>query len=524
MSAFLTLDSIALATPDARTLFRDLTLSVGAESIGLVGRNGSGKSTLLKVIAGTVAPAAGAIVRSGRTGMLDQSWDNRMGVADALGVAPMIASLARIVAGEGDADDLTHADWTLETRIDTALVEVGLPDLSLNRSIGSLSGGERTRIGIARLLIEVPDLILLDEPTNNLDADGRAAISALLAGWRGGAIVASHDRALLEGMDRIVDLSAPTVTIFGGGWSAFAEARAAARTRAETALDRADDALRLVERAKQHQAERKARRDKAGRAFAARGSEPKILLGRKAERAENSASRDGQIAQRLQADAAAQRDAARAEVEIVTPLTIALPPTGLPSEHEVLTLDAATMRVGDRRLGPWSFTIRGAERVAITGSNGAGKTSLMRLAAGLAQPETGSVRRAENGVTLLDQHVALLDPSLSVLDNVYLHNPGIDAQTAHAACARFAFRNRAALRRAGTLSGGERLRAGLACILSGTRPPWLLLLDEPTNHLDLDSIAVLETALAQFDGALLVVSHDAVFLEAIGIERSIVLS
>lgn len=455
MSAFLTLDSITLTTPDARTLFRDLTFSVGAERVGLVGRNGSGKSTLLKVIAGTVAPSAGTIVRNGRIGMLEQSWNEEASVADALGVAPMIAALARIVAGDGDADDLTYADWTLETRVDAALVEVGLPGLSLDRDIGSLSGGERTRVGIARLLIEAPDLILLDEPTNNLDAEGRAAIAALLDRWRGGAIVASHDRALLDGMDRIVDLSSPTTIVFGGGWSAFAEVQAAARARAEATLDRADDALRSAERATQQQAERKARRDKAGRAFAARGSEPKILLGRQAERAENSAGRDGQIAQRLQADAAVRRDAARAEVEIVTPLTIALPPTGLPSEHEVLALDGVKMRVGDRRLGPWSLVIHGPERVAITGPNGAGKTSLMRLAAGLAQPETGSVHRAEGRVALLDQHITLLDPALSILDNVHRHNPGIDAQAAHAACARFAFRNRAALQLAGTLSGGE---------------------------------------------------------------------
>jgi ATPase subunit of ABC transporter with duplicated ATPase domains len=177
---------------------------------------------------------------------------------------------------------------------------------------------------------------------------------------------------------------------------------------------------------------------------------------------------------------------------------------------------------GDRRLfGPLSFEIRGPERIAISGVNGSGKTTLLRLITGDLKPMSGEIRRLTDRIAVLDQHVGLLDAGASILDNLRRLNPDLSDNEAHAALARFAFRNKAALQTSGTLSGGERLRAGLACVFAQPRPPLLLLLDEPTNHLDLTSIEVLEAALSGFDGALIAVSHDRTFLQAIGVQREI---
>jgi ATPase subunit of ABC transporter with duplicated ATPase domains len=182
------------------------------------------------------------------------------------------------------------------------------------------------------------------------------------------------------------------------------------------------------------------------------------------------------------------------------------------------------MRFGERHLfSPLSFEVRGPERIAIRGANGSGKTTLFRLMTAELTPSSGDIDRLTKRVAVLDQHVGLLDPSTSILDNLRRLNPELSANDAHAALARFAFRNRAALQIAGTLSGGERLRAGMACVFARPEPPLLLLLDEPTNHLDLASIEELEKALQGFDGALIVVSHDQAFLQAIGIEREIAL-
>jgi ATPase subunit of ABC transporter with duplicated ATPase domains len=523
MTALVVLDSISLTTPDGRPLFDGLTLAPGRERTGIVGRNGCGKSTLLRLIDGEAEPMSGSVHRAGSIGMLAQLADDRLTVAQALGVTGALARLRRLERGEGSLDDAAEADWTLEGRIEGALAGTGLAALPVDRAIASLSGGERTRVALARLLIEQPDMLLLDEPTNNLDADGRAAVAQLLARWQGGCVVASHDRALLEQVDRIVELTPVGVTVFGGAWSAFAEQRDAARVRAEADLDRASDALRNAERSVQKAREKKARRDKAGRAYRASGSQNKLFLDAEQQRAENSAAREGRIADRLIEDRAEALTEARARVEILTPLTIELPVTGLP-RSELIAFSEVVMAHGDRRLfGPLSFAVRGPERIAIRGANGSGKTTLLRLISGDLAPDMGDIRRLTDRIAMLDQHVSLLDLSLGILDNMRRLNADLSGNEAHAALARFAFRNKAALQIAGTLSGGERLRAGMACVFARPQPPLLLLLDEPTNHLDLAAIEELEGALNGFDGALIVVSHDRTFLQAIGIEREIAL-
>jgi ATPase subunit of ABC transporter with duplicated ATPase domains len=524
MPAFLILDSISLNAPDGRPLFDGLTLALGRERTGLVGRNGSGKSTLLRLIAGEIEPAGGSVQRIGSIGMLAQLADHRQTVAQALGVAGDLARLRRLEIGEGSLDDAAEADWTLEARLHTALVETGLPTMPLDRPVASLSGGERTRAALARLLIEAPDLLLLDEPTNNLDADGRQAVAQLLERWQGGALVASHDRALLERVDRIVELTPVGISVFGGAWSAFAEQRDAARARAGAELERASDALRHTERSIQKAREKKARRDSTGRAYASSGSQASILLDAQKQRAEASGARESHLADRLIGDRTNALEEARAKVEVLTPLAIDLPRTDLPGGRQLIVFTDVVMSFEDRPLfGPLSFNIRGPERIAIRGANGSGKTTLFRLMSGELNAVSGEVRRLTDRVAVLDQHVGLLDPAASILDNLRRLNPELTGNEAHAALARFAFRNRAALQIAGTLSGGERLRAGMACVFARREPPFLLLLDEPTNHLDLASVEELEHALRGFDGALIVISHDQAFLQAIGIQREILL-
>jgi len=524
--SFVTLDAVSAATPDGRPLFENLNLSIGAERIGLVGRNGAGKSTLLALIAGARAPLAGTVARAGTIATLDQSPDIscEARLVDLLGVGPDWDRLARIERGEGDETDLSEADWDLPARLDQALADVGLAGLDPERPAAALSGGQATRAGLARLLIARPDVLLLDEPTNNLDAEAKAIVAKVLSRWRGGAVVVSHDRSLLRGMDRIVELSSLGARSYGGGWDLYAERKAEEAGAAQRDLDHAEKEVRRVAREAQVARERKDRRDAAGKRFADRGGTPKIVLGAMAERAENSGAREGKLADKLAAEAAQAKVSAEARVERARTLGFDLPSSGLPEGRTVLTFDEVGFAWpdGTRVIDGLSLRIAGPERVAVSGPNGTGKTTLIRLATGDLSPTSGAVKLSVP-VALLDQRAALLADDQTILENFRRLNPAATQNDAHAALARFLFRNTAAHQVAGTLSGGERLRAALACVLSAAAPPQLLILDEPTNHLDLASIEAVEVALSGYDGALLVVSHDADFLEAIGIDRRIVL-
>ncbi len=510
--------------PDGRRLIDGLTLHIGPGRTGLVGRNGSGKTTLLRLIAGDLSPTSGSVTVIGRLAWLRQQSTPpgpSACVADGLGIAPGLTRLARIEAGRPEADDLDTADWTLPDRAQAALETMGLTDPALDAPLALLSGGERTRVHLAGLLMDRPDGLLLDEPTNNLDADGRAAVHDLLTQWPGLALVVSHDRALMRRMDRIVELSGLGARVYGGNFDLYRERKAAERAAADQALQEAERTLDRTEREIQAARERKDRADGRGRAARAKGGDPKMALDAAKQRSENSTSAARSLEARKRAEALQGLQDARSAVEIITPLTIAAPATGLAHAKRLVRLDQVSWRTPDGRtvLDRVSLDVTGAARIAVTGPNGAGKSTLLRLITGDLDPAAGTVERFVP-VRLLDQSVGLLDGAQTILGAVHRLCPGLGDTAAHALLARFAFRNTDALKPIRLLSGGERLRAGLAVTLGAPEPPPLLLLDEPTNHLDLDSIALLEAALQAYDGALLVVSHDTDFLAAIGVDRT----
>ncbi|MFW2345296.1 MAG: ATP-binding cassette domain-containing protein, partial [Brevundimonas mediterranea] len=352
----------------------------------------------------------------------------------------------------------------------------------------------------------------------------RRRVAEVLGRWDGGAVVVSHDRDLLRRMDRIVEVSGLGVTVYGGNYDLFAERKATERAAAERDLAGAERTAARVGADAQRRTEMKARRDAAGRRKGAKGDMPKILIGARAERAENSGAGDRLLAARQAAEAEAALASARERVERTRALSIPMPSSGLASGRTLLVLDDATWETPQGRtvVGPVSLRLTGPERVAITGPNGAGKTTLLRLIHGALEPTTGRVERPCRAV-LLDQEATILKPDETLVEAWRRLNPEGSVNDAQAALARFLFRNVAAHREVGALSGGERLRAALACVMTGAAPPQLLILDEPTNHLDLDSVAAVEVALRAYDGALIVVSHDADFLDAIRIERTIAL-
>ena len=521
MPASITLSNLTLSAPDGRVLLSNIDLSFGPERTGLVGRNGIGKTTLLGLIAGRQAPQSGAVAVQGRVGMLHQTVQVRPdeSVIDLFGARRALAALRRAEQGLASAEELADIDWTLDDRIAAALARVGLNDV-LDTPLAMLSGGQATRARLAALTFAQPDFLLLDEPTNNLDRAGRQAVIDLLVGWRQGAIVVSHDRELLGTMDAIVELTSLEAPRYGGNWSQYRARKAIELSAARHDLDDAEKRVAEIDRKTREATERKARKDGAGARKRAKGDLPRIAAGLRKNRSEDSGGETARLAERRRTQASELAAAARQRIEVLQPFSVQLPSTHLPAGRIALRIEAAD--AGHSADAPilrgLTFFMSGPERVAITGPNGAGKTTLLKLVSGELTALRGTVE-VMTRFAMFDQSVSLLDAKASILDNFRRINPDAGENACRAALARFMFRADAALQTVADLSGGQLLRAGLACVLGGPTPPPLLILDDPTNHLDVDSMEAVEAGLRAYDGALLVVSHDEAFLEAIGITR-----
>ncbi|MHC2466874.1 ABC-F family ATP-binding cassette domain-containing protein [Bradyrhizobium embrapense] len=521
MPASITLSHLTLSAPDGRVLLSNIDLSFGPERTGLVGRNGVGKTTLLGLIAGARAPQSGTISVQGRVAMLHQTVQVQPDecVVDLFGARAALATLRRAEQGVASTEELADIDWTLDTRIASALARVGLSDV-LEAPLARLSGGQATRARLAALSFAQPDFLLLDEPTNNLDRAGRKAVIDLLADWRHGAIVVSHDRALLETMDAIVELTSLDARRYGGNWSQYRARKAVELSAARHDLADAEKRVAEIDRKARETSERQARRDGAGARKSAKGDLPRIAAGLRKDRSEDSGGENARLAERRRTQALELATAARQRIEVLQPFSVQLPSTNLPAGRMVLRIEAADAGYSADApiLRDLTFSMSGPERVAVTGPNGAGKTTLLKLVSGELSASRGSVE-VMTRFAMFDQAVSLLDASASILDNFRRINPDASENACRAALARFMFRADAALQSVASLSGGQLLRAGLACVLGGVSPPPLLILDEPTNHLDIESMEAVEAGLRAYDGALLVVSHDETFLEAIAITR-----
>ncbi|PCE31402.1 ABC-F family ATP-binding cassette domain-containing protein [Burkholderia ubonensis] len=503
------------------TLFDSLDLTLDRTPTGIVGRNGIGKSVLAQLIAGRHAPSAGTIDRRVPVAYvaqqrIDASPDPRT-VARAAGLHAPLAALARLAGGSAEPHDfdLIGERWDLAERLRAELDAAGLHGVQPATPAHALSGGQLARVALIGALLSDAGLLVLDEPTNHLDAPGRAWLRAALDGWRGGLVVVSHDRALLADVERIVELTPQRVRSYGGNYALYRAQRDAEQDAAQAALDHARTERGRVRR-RLEQEHDTIQRHAAGSLRYAKTAN----LSSMARESRKGAARNvmGHV-RRHQHDTKATLDErvqqAAARVEADAPVLVSLPGTEVSARRQLFTLERAQLpwrATGAADAITWSAS--GPVRIALTGPNGCGKSTLLRMLAGELSPRSGECT-THVSAAYLDQRLALLDPDRSIVEQLGLLDTPLAEGDLRSRLALLQLDAARATQPARQLSGGERLKAALACALWRGTPAQLLLLDEPTNHLDLESVRAVEAALADFPGALVVASHDAAFLAAL---------
>ncbi|MDQ3574709.1 MAG: ATP-binding cassette domain-containing protein [Actinomycetota bacterium] len=509
----------------ARLLLEDATFQVSAgEKVALVGPNGAGKTTLLRTLAGEVSATAGTVTRPGHLGWLPQdttprgdvghllTYDHLLDASPLAGVRDHLTVVQEQIheaGGAADHEALNGAvhqygeleerfrlggGYELEPNAERIASGLGLDEEALLQKVGSLSGGQRRRLELARLLLAQADLLIMDEPTNHLDAEAKAFVMNFLRTSRSSLLVVSHDIELMsESIDRVLAVEHSRLEMYRGTYSQFLRKRA----EREAALEReATNAQREVVRL-----QRTADKFRQGNATSAK-------------RRKSLEQRIGRITdQQAKGPPPVKRRALNVRF-----------PEPVRAGDQVLSVDHLTKRLGSNPvLDDIEFTVGRGDVFLVVGPNGAGKTTLLRCIAGVLGPDAGSVRFGSN-VTVgyySQEHedIPVGDSVLQLMQAVA--SPGVSTSDLRAILGHFGLKGDVAKQEASTLSGGEKTKLSLARLVAGRAN--LVLLDEPTNNLDTASREAVLAALQHFRGTVVLVSHDVEFVTQLAPRHAIVM-
>lgn len=514
---------LSYTIPDTLVKFERLNLSFDQRRYGIVGDNGVGKTTLFKLIVGLIRPHQG-YVHSDDIAYCPQNYNASVEetIAETLGISEKLQALFDIQQGNFSPNNYEKIDndWDIESHAKQLLLDFGLEKYIWDDKFLSLSGGQKTKCLLIRAMLAKADFILLDEPTNNLDLHSREKLYQWVNKTNTGLLVISHDRYLLNHMDVIIEVTTKGVHQYGGNFDFYQEQKRVQQAALYQQMGEAKKQLQVAKTSIQKTYEKHAQRSKKGKLLKKRNKIDKLTANSMKGRSEKTQSRHVTLADHMLTQAEEKLMTAKSKLEIHESIAADLAATYVPCGKMVLEMEAVSFAFPNKKplLENFNLSVKGPERIAILGENGSGKTTLIKLILGKLKPDTGRIKL--NVTTCyLDQEIKFLDSNTSLIENYSRLNPDITIRDAYFALASFNFRNKDAEKQVINLSGGERIRAGLAISLLAKVPPQLIILDEPTNYLDIRSIEAVESALRAYQGAIVVISHDQYFLKHIEVDK-----
>lgn len=512
---------------DKEPLFQNINLTVNkGEQVSLVGNNGSGKSTLLRIIEGGLKPVSGEVVCSSQPYYVPQHFGqyDQLTVMQALQVESKIKALQAIIAGDASAGNFTALDddWNIEERSLAALSFWGLQHIRLDQPMCTLSGGEKTKVFLSGLQIHSPEIILMDEPTNHLDTGSRNKLYGFIESSRATMLIVSHDRTLLNLLPYTCELDRSTISLYGGNYEFYKEQKEQALAALQNQLSEKEKELRLAKKIAREALERKNKSSSRGEKSAVKKGIPRIMMGAMKEGAENSTVKLKNV----------HDDKMSSISSSITDIQTALPNMrqmktdfNSPDLHIgkiLVTTKDVNFGYGESRLwqDPLNLQIKSVDRIRFSGNNGAGKTTLLKLLLGELEPTEGTITRADFKYIYIDQEYSIVQPHLTVFEQLEQFN--LFAKPEHELkmiLSRFLFPVGTWDKSCSKLSGGEKMRLAICCLMVSNSTPDLFVLDEPTNNLDIQSVNIITAAIKDYNGTVLLVSHDLYFVKEIKINR-----
>lgn len=524
--------SVTYMHPDKDVLFSNVSFTVSqGEKVALIGNNGSGKSTLIRLITKELLPSEGQIACSDTPYYIPQHFGqfNRLTVAGALGIEGKLCALHAILQGDVAAEHFTALadDWEIEEKAVAALHEWGVSGIPLSHPMHLLSGGEKTKVFLAGITLHAPTFILMDEPTNHLDDESRMRLYRFITDTTAGVLVVGHDRTLLNLLTSTYELTAGGAVYYAGNYDFYNEQKKLAVEALQTRLGESEKQLQKARKQAREVMERQQKRDVRGKKQNIKKGIGKMAMDTLQDKAEKSSVRLGSV----HADRIRQLSEEASELRKTLPSLRAMKMDFMASSlHAGKTLIVASglnYSYAEKPLwaSPLEFVIRSGDRIHLKGGNGSGKTTLLRLITGSLSPIQGSLMRdKELTYVYLDQEYSIICDELSVLDQLSRFNSKLYDNELKTILNRFLFPVSTWNKRCGCLSGGEKMKLSLCCLMVGVQTPDIFILDEPTNNIDIRNMEILTETLKAYQGTLLVVSHDSYFVRQIEVDKQLELS